>query len=197
MYKLYLASQSPRRADILRQAGLSFVTCPPLLSEILNETVSLEVAIQGLAEQKAREAIEQHNLLKIRGIIVLAADTLVECGGKVMGKPQSRDEAREFLGLLSGRQHRVLSGFCLYNLDLGQIVADCDATTVTFKSLSGDVVEKYLNGTDWQDKAGAYGIQSEGRHFIEGIDGSFSNVMGLPIEKVLSQLKKHGWTIST
>jgi septum formation protein len=173
---LVLASQSPRRSEILRQAGIAFtVRSVPVDETPLNGETPEEYVLR-LAEMKALAVEASHDE------IVLGADTTVVVGGEILGKPADDTDARRMLSLLSGRRHEVLTGICLkHGADL---VKDCAVTKVWFTSMSESEVDEYIASGEPFDKAGAYAIQGLASKFIERIDGDYFNVMGLPVALV-------------
>ena len=125
--------------------------------------------------------------------LVLSADTVVILDKMILGKPKDRVEAEKFLRLLSGKTHSVKTGVCFINLPEFHIFKSIDATIVEFRNLSSTEIQEYLDSGEWDDKAGAYAIQGLAKAFVKKIDGSLSNVVGLPIELVQDVMKKHGW----
>jgi septum formation protein len=173
---LLLASASPRRADLLRAAGIPFEAQPADVDERLLQGESAPVYVQRLAAVKAA-AVGEHRRP------VLAADTVVVVGGEILGKPTDDADARRMLGLLSGRAHEVVSGVCLLTPD-GVRRDRVESTTVEFASMSAREIEWYVATGECRDKAGAYAIQGLGSRFVTRIDGSYSNVVGLPVAVV-------------
>lgn len=168
-----LASASPRRLDLLKQIGRSpdsVVAADIDESPILGEAPRA-MALR-LAEQKAY-AVQG----KFPDDVILAADTVVACGRRILGKAATEAEARSFLTLLSGRRHRVYGGICL--LKNGQVHRKCVMTVVKFKRLGANELEAYLAGGQWRGKAGAYGIQGMAGAFVTRLNGSYTNVVGL------------------
>jgi len=176
-----LASQSPRRAEILRQAGIPFtvrvapVDETPLLEEPPEEYV------QRLAEMKALavDATEEE--------IVLGADTTVVVNGEMLAKPAGAADARRMLEALAGRRHQVLTGICLRRG--ANLIRDCAATQVWIMPLTAQEIEDYVASGEPMDKAGAYGIQGLASKFIERIEGCYFNVVGLPVALVWRHLR--------
>ena len=178
---LLLASASPRRAELLRQAGVSFRVQPCPSSEPSSKppTTSSSVWAEALALFKARAVAERNS-----GQWVLGADTVVVCGGRLLGKPRDADEAREMLLLQAGRACEVITGVCLLRVDeVSSRFLGHELTRVWMRDAPAEI-EAYLAGGDWRGKAGAYGIQDVGDRLVERVQGSFSNVVGLPIERV-------------
>ncbi|MCB0349341.1 MAG: septum formation protein Maf [Bdellovibrionales bacterium] len=196
MYQLVLASQSPRRKEILQNANIPLHTFSSEISENLNENMSLDDALQELSRRKASAVIEKYASLWSRPTIVLSADTVVVLDDDILGKPKDRAHAKSHLTRLSGRTHAVKTAFCLWNLDTKEVFTDCVTSKVEFKVISPEELEAYLDTDEPYDKAGAYGIQGMGRSFVSSHDNSFFNIMGLPIERVLEVLSTKDWKIS-
>jgi septum formation protein len=188
--KLILASSSPRRAEILRDAGISF----SMLSSAVDETgvpgETPHQLVQRLADTKAE-------LVAARAVgpaIVIAADTVVVLDGQILGKPRSTDEARHMLELFSGRTHSVVTGVTLLRLPEMERRQFIDTTLVHFTRLSRDEVSRYLATEEPYDKAGAYAIQGRAGRYIPRIEGCYFNVVGLPLARVVSALRELGWS---
>jgi septum formation protein len=184
-YKIILGSNSPRRKELLKWAGFEFEVMPIAYDEVLpNHKLNEEDITTYFAEQKAlsvRDKIKHDELL-------LTADTLVFLDGKMMGKPVNRDAAFEMLQLLSGKTHTVITGVCM--LTEKKKIIFSDTTKVTFRAFELAELEYYLDNYQVMDKAGAYGAQDWlGLIGIERLEGSYFNVMGLPIHKVYDHLK--------
>jgi septum formation protein len=178
---LVLASQSPRRSDILRQAGIPFTVRVADVDESVLPGESPGTYVRRLAEAKARAvpaAPEE---------TVLGADTTVVIDGEILAKPIDAADARRMLSLLSGRRHEVLTGVCL--LRGGAAACDCATTEVVFAPLSEREIAEYVASGEPMDKAGAYAIQGLASKFVERIDGDFFNVMGLPVALVYRRLQ--------
>jgi len=176
-----LASRSPRRAELLQAAGFEFSVRAAEVDETPREGEAPREYVLRLAEEKAR-AVEADD-----GEIVLAADTTVVLGSEIMGKPADSADAARMLRALSGQMHEVITGICLR----GGIQAVCDyaSTAVWFAELSDAEITNYVASGEPMDKAGAYGIQGLGSRFIERIDGSYSNVVGLPVALTYRRLR--------
>ncbi|GBD26915.1 Maf-like protein YhdE [bacterium HR30] len=181
-----LASASPRRRELLASLGISFVVVPADIHESPLPTESVQVYVRRLASEKAL-AISQ----KIREAFVLGFDTEVELDGEILGKPADPSHAMTMLRCLSARQHRVCTGVCFARNAriLENFVVE---SHVTFKPLSDDLIRRYVATGEPLDKAGAYGAQGGGRAFIEKIEGSLTNVIGLPLDEVAALLQRHG-----
>lgn len=185
---LVLASASPRRRAMLADLGLDFLVDAAHADEQMLPGEGAEDVVRRLAREKARIVAARHP-----GQWVLAADTAVVLGGEILGKPADADEARAMLRRLAGRVHEVWSGFCLDNSDLhGLALCQAVRTEVRFAPLSPEVIAAYVRTGDPLDKAGAYGIQSLGGFMVQGIVGSYSNVVGLPLAEVIAGLSGRG-----
>lgn len=195
MYSLVLASQSPRRRQLLEEAGFAFTVHPLSVSEKLNENMNLHDALLDLSRFKAQSFVTANKSLKGQKILVLSADTVVVRDQEVLGKPRDAEQARRFLRQLSGKTHSVMTAFCVYNFNTETDVVALEETKVRFKILSDDEIEKYIATGEPFDKAGAYGIQSLGGKFVLETSGSWSNVVGLPMERLQKVLDECGWEI--
>lgn len=200
MLKLLLVSQSPRRSQILEEARFDFSVDTVELSENLNKNLSLRAAVENLALDKGKVFMGSVNQLKTQGKLVLTADTVVALEDQVLGKPRDFEQAKEYLRLLSGKMHSVITGVCLWERDLSRgvdrFVTASDETLVHFNSLNNRQIEEYVATGSPLDKAGAYGIQDPMvKEFIAKFDGAFDNVMGLPIQLLERLLRENGWSV--
>lgn len=186
---IVLASASPRRRELLLQAGVPFVVRPADLDETVLAGETPIAYVRRLAEQKAR-AVAATDTVKSLDYFVLGADTTVVCGDTILGKPADADEADAMLRQLSGRAHEVTTGFCV----LGPAVVDVQAVTtrVVLREILPDERAAYVRSREWDGKAGGYAIQGLAGALVERIEGSYSNVVGLPICEVLIALRAHG-----
>jgi len=190
--KLILASASPRRAEILHDAGIVFEVCAAKVDETPLPGEPAQALVARLAEAKARAAAAQCNN-GTSGYIVLGADTAVELGGDIFGKPRDGAEAREMLQKLSGRTHHVLTGIFLLRLPDRATCAAVENTAVTFAPLRRGEIDACVASGESLDKAGAYAIQGlAGRHILR-IDGCYFNVVGLPVARLYALLRELGW----
>ena len=182
---LVLASQSPRRSEILRQAGIPFTVRPVEVDEtpLSGERPRAYVERLALAKALAAPAGQQET--------VLAADTTVTIDGAVLGKPADAADARRMLALLSGKRHDVLTGICLRKGD--SPILDCASTAVWFQPLSDEEIGAYVASGEPDGKAGAYAIQGLASKFVERIEGCYFNVMGLPLARLWTSLREFGW----
>ena len=196
MRTLVLASQSPRRKELLERAGFSIRTLSVNISEFLEKNVTLEEALVRLARRKSEAALASPNLPKAQDILVLTADTIVALGDEVFGKPETPFEAVEILGKLSGKTHRVMTAVGLFDVETKVWAPGVCTTKVEFRNLSGDEIRAYVATGDPMDKAGAYAIQGEARKFVCKVDGPIDNVVGLPVDLVERLLKENGWIVA-
>jgi septum formation protein len=176
-----LASASPRREQLLREMGLAFTIVRPDDVEELESGLAPEVLATHNAQCKARAVAGRH-----REALVIGADTIVVLDGKVYGKPKGMAEAVRMLGQLAGKAHDVFTGVCL--IQRGREMAFCERTRVWMKALTPPQIVEYFAKVNPLDKAGAYAAQEHGDTIIERIEGSFSNVMGLPVERLREAL---------
>lgn len=179
--KLILASTSPRRADLLQSAGIEFSTTAPDADEALHPG-ELPVAY---AVRTAKEKAQ--SIAPAKDAIVIGADTVVSIEGRILGKPADRQEAEEMLSLLSGNLHEVITGVCLHSA--AKTVTFHAATAVLFRTLSQEEIQRYIHSGEPLDKAGAYAIQGGAAGMVRRIDGSYSNVVGLPLCELIEQLE--------
>jgi septum formation protein len=180
---LVLASASPRRVQLLHQVGVvPAATDPAELDETPARGETPRVYAARMARSKAEAVARRHP-----GRFVLAADTVVAAGRRILDKPADADEARRRLEMLSGRRHRVYGGVCLVAPD-GRAAERVVQTIVRFKRLHRDEIAGYVAGGEWQGKAGGYAIQGAAAAFVPWINGSYSNVVGLPVTETLALL---------
>lgn len=186
MKTIVLASASPRRKELLEQIGIEFVCHPAIGEERITSTNPKEI-VQELALQKASEVAKEYT-----DVVIIGADTIVSCNGQILGKPASRQEARDMIAGLQGRIHEVFTGVCLLVIEQGDVkkkIVFAEETKVEMYPMSEEEIEKYIATGDGDDKAGAYGIQGKCAAFIKGIVGDYYNVVGLPVSKVYQNLK--------
>lgn len=212
--RLVLASASPRRRELLSQIGLEFTVMPSTKEENAN-TTEAGALVQELSRQKAvdiweqlsggqgqnpdadqeqiSEETQEPNLNGKRQpeLLVIGADTVVCCEGKILGKPHSREAAAEMLTALQGRSHEVYTGVTLYSQS--ETVTFFECTQVEFYPMTEVEISEYIDSKEPMDKAGAYGIQGLGARFVKGIRGDYNNVVGLPVGRLYQELKSHGW----
>jgi len=189
--KLILASSSPRRAELLRDAGIGFDVCAPQLDEARHPNEAAEKMVARLAEAKARAAAESAGAGK--PAIIIGADTAVELDGEFFGKPRDAADAREMLSYLSGRTHFVLTGIFVLRLPDGATRSAVERTAVTFALLDPSEIEAYVTSGEPFDKAGGYAIQGRAGRYIPRIEGCYFNVVGLPLARLHALLSDLGW----
>ncbi len=181
--RLILASASPRRLELLGQIGIApDLVSPTHIDETPKKHEKPDVLVSRLAQEKAA-ACGDHG-------VVLAADTIVVCGGRILGKPDDEAEARAMLKRLSGRRHRVITSVAVREADKQR--TRTVSTQVKFKNLSQEDIDAYIASNEWQDKAGAYAIQGLAGKFVIRINGSYSNVVGLPLYETANLLTSFG-----
>jgi septum formation protein len=190
---LVLASSSPRRLDLLRQVG---VTPDRVVPPEIDETpIERELP----REHAVRLALAKLEAVRCRlddlEVYTLAADTVVACGRRILDKAEDREAARRCLHLLSGRRHQVIGGIALADPG-GRLRTRVVQTTVRFKRLAEVEIDRYLESGEWQGKAGGYAIQGRAEAFVMQINGSYSNVVGLPLAETVNMLRGLGWTRS-
>jgi septum formation protein len=196
--QLILASESPRRKDLLLKAGFSFHVFSVKVSESLEKNLTVDEQILKIAERKALASLQAYKPLKDEEFLILAADTMVILDGVPLGKPEDHKQALQYLGLLSGRSHLVktavvfMDGSSRDRLNSRRAV---ETTEVIFRPLSEQEMTEYVDSGEPMDKAGAYGIQGAAGNFVEKIKGPFDNVVGLPIDLVKRLLKEGGWSV--
>ena len=185
---LILASASPRRRELLTQAGLKFTVAAANLNENLLPDEAAAAYVQRLAEEKAQSVWNAHQSSDTPDdpLMVLGADTCVVCDGHILGKPADTTDARRMLELLSGRTHAVLTGLAV--ISGRKIVRDVEVTQVTFNQLNDREIAQYIANGEPLDKAGAYAIQGYAARWIPRIEGCYFNVMGLPIARTVALL---------
>ena len=190
---LYLASQSPRRRELLSQIGISFAVLSVNVDETAKEAETAEDYVLRLAKEKALAGwqSEKQNITAILG-----SDTAVVINGEILGKPENRDDAKRMLNLLSGKTHQVMSAVALASkventpqVELNTVIS---VSEVTFKVLSNTEIEQYIDTGEGSDKAGSYAIQGLAAAFITHLSGSYSGVMGLPLYETVELLNKAG-----
>jgi septum formation protein len=199
--RIYLASQSPRRRELLKQIGVNFevllLRTDPRRNVDVHETPhpgeAPEDYVLRICEAKARAGMNTLKFRSLPAFPVLSADTTVSQNGKIIGKPFDRKEAASMLRELSGRQHQVLTAVAVAFED--RIELRLNTTTVTFAALSEDRIRRYVLTDEPHDKAGAYGIQGQAGSFVQHLSGSYSGVMGLPLFETVELLRQFGYPL--
>lgn len=183
---IYLASKSPRRKKLLEQINLKFKTISVECEEKIKKNETPAETVMRISKEKLNVAKRQ-----IKKGIIITADTIVVINRAIIGKPESGLDAFKILKKLSGKTHSVYTGFSVYNCASKRTIVDYEKTLVTFRKLNDEEIKEYITTGSPMDKAGAYGIQDDfGAVFIKKINGCYYNVVGLPISKVYSTLKR-------
>ena len=196
-HRLVLASASPRRRELLRQVGIPHIVLPTHVPEIQQPDETPEAFVTRLAADKAHAAQQRLSMVSRTGARYwfLGADTVVVLDCRVLGKPRDKGEAREYLSLLEGKSHDVLTGFAVLCPALMLRDIGFERSKVSFEPLNSDEIELYLSRSEWADAAGAYKIQGSAAAFVSSLQGSFPNVMGLPIHRICSILRSNQFRI--
>ncbi len=192
--KIYLASASPRRKELLKQVGLSFKTMPSLVEEKITKTQPGEV-VEELSYQKAVEVCGRLAAGGEEDFVVIGADTVVSCWGEILGKPKDKEDAVRMLTKLQGGSHQVYTGVTLAwkQKDMPAMSATFnECTDVTMYTMTEQEIRQYVDSKEPMDKAGAYAIQGLCAAYIQGICGDYNNVVGLPVGRVCQELKRRG-----
>lgn len=201
MYRLVLASKSPRRKEILSQIGLEFDIVVSQKDEVITCNMPSDI-VKELSEQKAKDVykhiIEEYkdnvvnnNLQQSR--IIIAADTIVSIDDMILGKPKDRQEAFDMINRIQGREHSVYTGVTLliFNYDKYDIKTFYEETKVNVYNMSEEMINRYLDMGDYKDKAGAYGIQGNFSAYVRSIEGDYYTVVGLPISRIVYELREY------
>ena len=189
--KIILASGSPRRKELLLQIGI----VPEIIVSHVEEKITSDVpaeVVMSLAEQKAVDVAKEMP----EGTVILGSDTVVAADGKILGKPKSHEEAYEMIRRLAGRSHQVYTGVCLVKKgpegEADTVVSFYDETDVNVSPMTEKEIREYEDSEEPMDKAGSYAVQGFFARYIDGLKGSYANVMGLPVHLVYQELKKLG-----
>lgn len=190
MYKVILASASPRRRELLAQIGMDFKVIISKADENISEPAP-EQLVMKLSDIKAMAVYEEHGI-EDEATIILGADTVVAFDGKVLGKPKDTQQAKEMLSMLSDNTHQVFTGVTVLYKKQGGLKSETfyDKTTVYTYPISDKEIDEYIMTGEPMDKAGSYGIQGIGAKFIKKIDGDYNNVVGLPVSKIYQKIKE-------
>lgn len=190
--RIVLASASPRRKKLLAEIGLEFDVVPSNAEESSD-----------LSKMPIEELVQKNALMKARAVagnfpeaLVIGCDTDIFFKGKLVGKPKNAEDAKKILKEFSNKWHSIVSGIAIINTKTGREITGFEKTNVKVKKLSEKEIAKYIETGEPLDKAGAYGIQGKGRFLIERFEGSYSNIVGLPLEKLVGRLKEFGIRIS-
>ncbi|MBD5487686.1 MAG: septum formation protein Maf [Lachnospiraceae bacterium] len=192
--KIYLASASPRRKELLKQVGISFKTMPSTVEEKITKTEPQEV-VEELSYQKAVDVCSRLTEENREDFVVIGADTVVSSWGEILGKPKDKEDAVRMLNKLQGGSHQVYTGVTLawkYKDMSAMYTTFSECTDVTMYTMSEEEIKRYVDSGEPMDKAGAYAIQGLCAAYIQGICGDYNNVVGLPVGRVCQELKKRG-----
>ena len=183
---MILASGSPRRQEILKEVGFNFKVMVPEIEEVSKEEEPVK-KILDISRKKAMSVGEKYT-----NEYVLSADTVVVVYDKILGKPKNVEEAREYLSLLSGREHEVITAYTFMSIEKNFFLSDYSVSKVKFYKLDEETINWYIETGEYKDKAGAYGIQGKGRVLVENINGDFFSIMGFPVASFVNKLKEIG-----
>jgi septum formation protein len=187
MKKIILASTSPRRKEIFAKIKLPFEIQESNYEENMNLKMPPEKLAEYLSAGKAKAVAEKNS-----NAIIIAADTFVVYDDRPLGKPKTAERAKEMLEMLSGKEHEILTGVTIMDADSGKTISFHDATKVFMKELSPDIIDAYIKTGEPIDMAGAYALQEIGALLIEKVEGDFFNAMGLPLKRLVEELKHFG-----
>lgn len=190
MKEIILASTSPRRKELMEITGLPFVVVASPYEEDMTLKMKPKELVKHLAKGKAQAVADNY-----QNEIIVGADTIVVLGKQIMGKPGTEAKARTMLKQLSGKPHKVITGYCIIDSATGKTLTKAVETKVYLKKLSDSEITNYIKSGEPLDKAGAYAIQGLGALFIKKIEGDFLNAVGLPIQDLAQDLKKFGIVI--
>lgn len=186
-----LASNSPRRRELLSQLGVEFMVHSPDIDENVAEGEAPVEFAERMSYEKAKSVAELHTSFEF----LLSADTIVTYEREILGKPKDDEDAFRMLSALSGRSHEVVTAFTLLSKDSS--ITKSVSTKVNFKKLTDEEIRRYIETGEPEDKAGAYAIQGFAAYMVEAIEGSYTNVVGLPLTEVYESLEKLGYDFST
>lgn len=188
MSEIILASASPRRRELLNNMGLSFsVVVSDADESEVSQDAPPHIYVQELALIKAAAAAKK--VLSNKEALIISADTIVVNAGKILGKPAGKEDAYRMLKSLSGKTHQVYTGYCVMSIANAYTVCGRECTGVRFRELSDEKIYRYIETGEPMDKAGAYGIQGLGAMLVEGINGDYFNVVGLPVSALARTLE--------
>lgn len=183
MKRIILASNSPRRREMMDSLNINYQVIPSTGKEIRDESLPIEKQIEQLALNKANSVFQDN-----KDALVIGADTIVVIDNKVLGKPKTKQEAKEMMELLSNRVHQVITGIAFVSDK--EVYVDHDVTNVKFTAIPTQAILDYIETDEAYDKAGGYAIQGWAARYIEKIDGNYNTVVGLPLYKVNAYLEK-------
>jgi len=191
MKQIILASASPRRKELLEKTGLKFTIHPANHPEIINEKLSPTELAKQLSLEKALVVAKNY-----KDAVIISADTLVVCDGKIFGKPKDKGDAKRMLKILNGKIHKVITAFTIYDLKTNRQVTKSAESKILFNKVSEKEIEKYIELNKPFDKAGAYGIQELPKTFVKKVVGDYDNIVGLPVRDIVRELRKFKVAIS-
>jgi len=187
MQKIILASQSPRRRDLLKQIGLEFEIDPSNYEEDMTLDMEPRKLAEYLSLGKTKDVAQRH-----KDSIIISADTIIAVDNEVFGKPKTPEKAKYMLQKLSGRAHSVITGFTIINTEINKQISKSVETKVYFKNISEEEMDAYIATGEPLDKGGGYAIQGMAALFVEKIEGDYFNIVGLPIIALTDELKNFG-----
>lgn len=197
--RIILASQSPRRHELIKSLNIDFKVILPTFEEKLESDEYSDKIILSLSLSKALSVLENNNqgtdFFLLKNSLIISADTVVVFNNKIFGKPKDKKHAKEMLKQLSGNTHFVVTAISVIDTNTKKSISRLTKTHVTFQNLSDELIDKYINDKQPLDKAGAYGIQEMGEEFIKKVDGELDNVIGLPTKTLIEILKEFEFTI--
>jgi len=182
-----LASTSPRRKELLEKAEINFKVVESNFTEHFNPKLDPRKQAENLSLEKAKAVYENN-----KNSIIIAADTLVVCEGKILGKPKDEEDAKKILKFLNGKMHYVITGFTLYDPEKNKFLTKSEESKIYFNKIPEKEIDDYVTSKKPFDKAGAYGIQELPKKFIKQITGDRDNIIGLPLQTLLKELEKLG-----
>ena len=187
MKEIILASASPRRKQILKKSGLKFKVAKSNFEEHIDPKLTPQELVKMLSFEKAKAVFAKN-----KDSIIIAADTIVVCRGKILGKPKTNKDAKDMLSFLSNKSHVIITGFTIISSDLKKPIIKSEKTKVWMKKMALQDINDYVKTKEPFDKAGGYAIQGIAKKFIKRIEGDLSNAIGLPIDSLLHELKNLG-----
>ena len=189
MAEIILASQSPRRRELLKNMGFTFsVVVSDASEDEVSSDVLPEIYVQELALLKASATAKK--VMDRKDAVIISADTVVVNDGEILGKPCDEADAVRMIKSLAGKTHRVYTGFCVMRINDARTLCKSVMTEVTFKELSNERIKRYVKSGEYRDKAGGYGIQGLGAMLVKGISGDYFNVVGLPVSELSDVLEE-------
>lgn len=183
--QIILASESPRRKEILEKTGLKFKVVKSNFKEYVDPKLTPHELVKKLSLEKAKAVFENH-----KDSIIIAADTLVICKGIILGKPKNRKDAKRMLQFLSHKSHLIITGFAIISSNLKRPITRSEVSKVYMRKISKADIDSYVKTQEPFDKAGAYAIQGKAKKFIKKIDGDMFSAIGLPLNSLMKELKK-------